>query len=240
MAEMPLFYYPELAQAADKLELPEESARHIVQVLRMEVRAALQLVDGRGNLATCNILDTGKKRCAVSIDNRTFQSPKSPPLQLCIAFTKNASRNEWLLEKATELGVSTITPLITERSVRERIKEERWHKILVSAMLQSRQTWLPVLESPQTFEAVISSISAQKLLAHCMDEDNEKLPITEALKMGLDTQVFIGPEGDFSPAELHLAKQAKAISISLGNNRLRTETAALAAITYFYLNNNAH
>ncbi|MEO6833094.1 MAG: RsmE family RNA methyltransferase [Chitinophagaceae bacterium] len=240
MADLPLFFHPKIAQAQESLELPEESARHIVQVLRMQVGEALQLVDGRGILADCIIQERGKKSCKVSIEKRTFQTPYSPSLQLCIAFTKNASRNEWLLEKATELGVGLITPIITERSIRERIKEDRWHKILVSAMLQSRQTWLPILEGPQTFESIISSNSEQKLLAHCMDGDAEKLPISEALKLGFRTQIFIGPEGDFSPTELILAKQAKAVSISLGSNRLRTETAALAAIIYFYLINHAY
>ncbi|MBS1643733.1 MAG: 16S rRNA (uracil(1498)-N(3))-methyltransferase [Bacteroidetes bacterium] len=240
MTELPLFYYPELLRANDTLSLPEDEARHVVQVLRMKPGELLQLVDGIGHSAQCAISDTGKKTCTVRVSTMDFQEQPQPRLQLCIAFTKNTARNEWLLEKATELGVSSIQPIICNRSNRERNKEERWQKILVSAMLQSQQTWLPELCPTQSLEAVLNTSFSQKLLAHCLSSDTSRQPISIALKKGLDTQLFIGPEGDFSEHELQLAKTAGATTISLGSNRLRTETAALAAISQFYLFNHAH
>lgn len=240
MTELPLFYYPELLQANNMLPLPEDAARHVVQVLRMQEGEGLKLVDGIGNCAQCEILETGKKTCNVRIGTVDFQEQAQPKLQLCIAFTKNTARNEWLLEKATELGLSSIVPLVCERSNRERNKEERWQKILVSAILQSQQSWLPKLYPTQALEDALNTTFPQKLLAHCLSSDTSRQPISTALKKGLDTQIFIGPEGDFSEQELQLAKKAGAATISLGNNRLRTETAALAAISHFYLLNHVH
>jgi len=238
MAEPQLYFVPESPMAGLELELPEDTSRHIGQVLRMKEGAALQLTNGKGILAGGKLVEVTKKRSRFLVEEVRFVEAKKPELALAIAFTKNASRNEWLLEKATELGISRIIPLITERSIRERIKEERWKSIILAAMLQSRQVWLPLLNKPQAFEEVVGeSFSGTRLIAHCMDMD--RLSITKALKKGEHVQIFIGPEGDFSPAELTLATKAGVIPISLGTNRLRTETAALSAITYFYLINHA-
>jgi len=238
MAEPQLYFVPESPLAGHELELPEDTSRHIGQVLRMKAGENLQITNGKGILAAGKLVEVTKKRSRFLVEDVSIVETKMPMLELAIAFTKNASRNEWLLEKATEMGISRIIPLITERSFRERIKEERWKSIILAALLQSRQVWLPVLDKPKAFEEVVGeSFSGTRLMAHCMDL--ERLCITKALKKDENIQIFIGPEGDFSPAELTLATKAGVIPISLGSNRLRTETAGLSAITYFYLINHA-
>ncbi len=238
MSERPFFYHAQTLRDAESVSLPEETARHVGQVLRMAAGEELILADGRGRLASCRITEAGKKRVIVSVESVESVPAPVVALQLAIAFTRNTARNEWILEKATELGVQRITPLITARSNKERIKPERWTAILVSAMLQSRQAWLPVLDAPTAFETALAIPASQRLIAHCMD-DAARVGIVKALKPGLDTQLLIGPEGDFDPTEVTLATAAGARAISLGPNRLRTETAAIAAISQFYFANYA-
>ncbi len=263
MADNPLFFYQSKLREGDRISLPEGTAKHIGQVLRMAQGEAMQLTDGQGMMADCRLSEVGKKRVSAEVLTVEMMAESSPQLRLGIAFTKNASRNEWLLEKATELGVRRITPLITERGNKERIRSERWNAILTSAMLQSKQAWLPVLDMPMSLNTVFENAASQILIAHCMDE-LAPLPMTErvrlptpvgegssdsflcarqpiagALKKGENAVILIGPEGDFSAAEVILAEAAGATEISLGPNRLRTETAALVAITHFYLLNHA-
>ena len=240
MADVPLFYLPQNLSENQLIQLPEDTARHIGQVLRMAAGEAVLLTDGLGSLTFCTLTEVAKKRVYVRVDGVKQVPQPLPRLHLAIAFTKNTARNEWLLEKATELGVHRITPLITARSVRERIRHDRWQTILISAMLQSRQYWLPLLQEPMSVEAVLKEEGPQKLIAHCMEDDASRTSITKALKSGLDARIFIGPEGDFTPAEVTLAKAEGAVAVSLGTNRLRTETAALSVITHFYLTNYAH
>lgn len=246
MSESPIFFYPGKLRDGQEASLPEDSARHIAQVLRMNAGEPVQLCDGQGMKADCSIVRAVKKQVEIRCLQVSEIPVPSPSLHLAISFTKNVSRNEWLLEKATELGVHRITPLITERSNRERIRPERWQSILLSAMLQSRQYWLPQLAAPTPFADVVRAEYAHCFVAHCLTEwtrsfsSNEaaflkRIPILEALKKGQNACICIGPEGDFSPAELTLADAAGAIPVSLGSNRLRTETAALAALTSFYL-----
>ncbi len=239
MADIPLFFYPGKLAAAELMGLPEDTAKHIGQVLRMTSGEAIQLTDGQGTMADCRLSEVAKKRVSVEVLRVAFAAEPSPQLRLAIAFTRNASRNEWLLEKATELGVRRITPLITERGNKERIRAERWNAILTSAMLQSKQNWLPMLDSPTPLAAILGESHHPAFIAHCMDGQTDRKPIAGALKKGENAVILIGPEGDFSPAEVSLAEASGAIAISLGPNRLRTETAALAAITHFYLLNHA-
>jgi len=239
MADIPLFFHPHVTKGVENLQLPEDTARHIGQVLRMQSGEAIELTDGKGQKVSAVLDDVSKKRSSIHVVDMMHIASPSPALYLAVAFTKAAARNEWLLEKATELGVRSIIPLITARSVRERIRPERWNAILVSAMLQSKQCWLPVLQAPTQLDSLLGKTATQKLIAHCMDDDPERRPITEALKIGDDATILIGPEGDFTPAELTLAKASGAIPVSLGTNRLRTETAALSVITHYYLTNYA-
>lgn len=238
MTERPFFYDERPAGAGEERALSEETARHVAQVLRMGPGQELILADGLGTLAACRISESGKKRVSVRVLDLERVPEPAVSLQLAIAFTRNTARNEWILEKATELGVRRITPLITARSNKERIRPERWTAILVSAMLQSRQAWLPLLDVPTALEGVVAQAAGQRLIAHCL-EDGRRTGIVKALKPGLDTQLLIGPEGDFDPSEVSLAIAAGAQAISLGPNRLRTETAAIAAISQFYFANYA-
>lgn len=235
---LPFFFHDGLLVEAEKVLLEESSARHVVQVLRMREGGRLLLTDGRGVEASAIIAETGKKNCVVLIDKVEPRAPRVAMLHLCIAFTKNASRNEWLLEKAVELGVQRITPLITARSEKAHAKPERWRGILISAMLQSQQTFLPVLEAPQFLEATLGAISGhQRFVAHCVDSC-PRTPLADALLKGQSGALIIGPEGDFTTAEISLAEAAGCVAVSLGNTRLRTETAALAGCALFHLIND--
>ena len=238
MADVPLFFYPGKLAEGQTAPLLEDTAKHIGQVLRMQAGEAIQLTDGKGMLGHCRLSKAEKRRVEVMVEKLEELPQAEPALQLAIAFTKNAARNEWLLEKSTELGIRRITPLITERSVKERIRPERWNAILTSAMLQSKQCWLPQLDHPTSLAEILSTKDTSIFIAHCM-EGSPRTPVFEALKKGQNVVMMIGPEGDFSPAELTLAIAAGALPVSFGTNRLRTETAALAAITHFYLLNHA-
>ena len=154
-------------------------------------------------------------------------------------FTKNASRNEWLLEKVTEMGITSITPLLTTRTEKERIRHDRWQNIIVSALLQSQQTHLPVLNEATTFAAAIERYKEvpQKLVAHCIDS-KPRIAVKQALQPHKETIIFIGPEGDFTEDEVDLCEQHGFAAISISNNRLRTETAAMAVCALFNLLNH--
>lgn len=217
------------------VQLSEETARHVVQVLRMTVNESLLLTDGKGAEAHAIIDAAGKKTCSVRLESLRRHEPLASPLHLAVAFTKNTARNEWLLEKATELGVQRITPLITARSVRERIREDRWRGILVSALLQSQQFHLPQLDSPASVEQLLTDSDATaKLIAHCLNEP-QRAPLATLLKAGEKTLLLIGPEGDFTPAEVTLAMTHGFRGVLLGPTRLRTETAAIAACAVHHL-----
>ncbi len=235
---LPLFFHSGDLIAGRQVWLVEETARHIVQVLRMDVGEQFHLTDGKGTAATVRIVEAAKKKCLVQVEKVDIHQPSKPALHLAVAFTRNAARNEWLLEKATELGVATITPIQAIRSIRERSKPERWNNILISAMLQSQQFYLPVLNEPTTPGQLVEYAAGlpQKLVAHCMN--GEKQHLTVACKAGLETIILIGPEGDFSNEEVTLFEANGFTGISLGQRRLRTETAAMSVCSYFNTINN--
>ncbi len=235
----PFFFHDAALTESAELTLEESTARHVVQVLRMRESECVLLTDGRGATAEAIIIEAGKKSCLVAVQAVSQAAPRAPMLNLCIAFTKNASRNEWLLEKAVELGVGAITPLITARSEKTHAKPERWRGILIAAMLQSQQAFLPQLTAPQSLDAVIRATDSdtQKVVAHCII-NRPRQPFSAVLRKGQNASLFIGPEGDFTPDEISLAETAGCMSVSLGNTRLRTETAALAACALFHLVND--
>lgn len=239
MAVLPLFFHNGSLAAGEELWLEEDTARHIVQVLRMQPGEQLELTDGKGHIATATIAQANKKKCSVTIGNIEYRQLEKVAFHLGIAFTKNASRNEWLLEKATELGVRSITPLVTARTEREKVKTERWNNILVSAMLQSRQAHLPVFNAPALFASFVSQSAQieQKLIAHCIAEMPRK-QIAAAMLPVKETLILIGPEGDFTADEVNLSVAAGFTGISLSDNRLRTETAAMSVCAYFNLLNH--
>lgn len=239
MATLPIFYTSQKLLQSTTIAVEEETARHIVQVLRMKTGEAIALTDGKGTRAEAIIETVSKKSCTALIKQTDYQPPASPQLILGVAFTKNAGRNEWLLEKATELGVHRIIPIAAERSERVFVKEERWKNILVSAMLQSQQYHLPHLSSPLSVAAVLEQFAScsQKLIAHC-DSSLSRLPLPKALQPAQDTLILIGPEGDFTADEIKTATDAHCTAIDLGKNRLRTETAAMSVCTYFNILNS--
>ncbi len=226
---LPFFYIENIA-IETALILNEDTSRHVVQVLRMQNGEPLRLTDGKGNLFTAAITDNHKRNCAVEILESVYVPPHSSKISIAVSLLKNAQRFEWFLEKATEMGVSEIIPIICERTEKQQSRYERMQGIVISAMLQSQQAWLPMLQQPQKLQEIISlSMQQQKLIAHCEAEKN-KVPL-ENLSTNHSTSsiILIGPEGDFTSKEIELALQHHFIPVSLGHTRLRTETAAVAA-----------
>lgn len=221
------------------LWLDEDTAKHVVQVLRMHTGQQLQLTNGKGFTAVATIKVAEKKKCSVAINAVTFHQLPQPALHLCVGFTKNTSRNEWLLEKATELGVRSITPLIATRTEREHIRYDRWRNILVASIMQSQQHYLPHLHEASTVQSVVDRYAhvQQKFIAHCI-ADHERRSLSELLKPGRETLIFIGPEGDFTEDEVNLCMRHGFVAVSMGAQRLRTETAAITACAYFNLVNH--
>ena len=227
MSALPYFFEPTIQQTSTHFELSEVTSKHCVQVLRMRAGESLHLTDGMGNLYTASIVEPDKKKTVVKIES-VVHTP-APLKKVCIAIglLKNTSRFEWFLEKATEMGVTKIVPLICERSERSNLKQERMQGIVVAALIQSKQTWLPVLSEPMTVaEFIDKHPSDQKLIAHC--EADNKTALTN-IPNSSDTSILIGPEGDFTPSEITLAIDAKYTPVSLGETRLRTETAGMVA-----------
>jgi 16S rRNA (uracil1498-N3)-methyltransferase len=232
---LPYFYISFYDPGSPGLVLDEDNSRHIVQVLRMKTGEQLQLTDGKGALLTGEIIDDHKKKCRVAIRSVNNTPPPANPVSIAISPLKNASRFEWFLEKATEIGVSTLIPLLCERTERTTIRLDRLHNILVSAMLQSQQSWLPILTEPTPLPKLLQSAEAgNRFIAHCLDSPAATTSLAAALNghgPGLPSSILIGPEGDFSPAEIKLALSADFKPVTLGLNRLRTETAGIVAAT---------
>ncbi len=230
--DLPIFFH-ETFPSPDILTLNEDTSKHAVQVLRMKRSEKLQLSDGAGNVLTAEIVDDHKKKCTVKIIERKAVQKKQKEICIAISLLKNISRFEWFLEKATELGVTEFIPLLCERTEKQHFRFDRMKQILISAMMQSKQAWLPVLHEPTAFSKVINSSAYQtKLIAHC--EDEPKQLIKDFL--GSDRmQILIGPEGDFNQGEISLALQNNYTPVTLGDTRLRTETAGVAAAAWLCL-----
>ena len=232
---LPLFYKEDLNTSSTEVLLDEATSKHIVQVLRMQNGEQMQLTNGKGGLFTVEIIDNNRKRCAVKIIE-TFDIQRSTNnITIAISLIKNSSRFDWFLEKATEIGVTEIIPLICERTEKTAFKSDRMKTILVSAMLQSQQCWLPVLHEPTKFNSLIQSSShQQKFIAHCMDDAKRNLADlnNESLSSKI---ILIGPEGDFTPDEIEFALQNHFSAVTLGQTRLRTETAGIVAATLLSL-----
>jgi 16S rRNA (uracil1498-N3)-methyltransferase len=227
MLALPYFYEPSILKGDTHFELSEATSKHCIQVLRMRAGESLHLTDGVGNLYTASIVEPDKKNTVVKIDLVAHTPAPSKNVCIAIGLLKNTGRFEWFLEKATEMGVTKIIPLICERSERSNLKGERMRGVVVAALIQSKQTWLPVLSEPITVAQFIDKHpSSQKLIAHC-EEGNKTALIN--IPNSSDTSILIGPEGDFTPSEITLAIDAKYTPVSLGETRLRTETAGMLA-----------
>lgn len=231
---MQIFYTPDIEKT---LELPEDESGHCVRVLRKTIGDEVMLTDGKGTFYKARIADTSRKKCSVNI----MESIRKPNLwnghlHLALAPTKNLDRIEWLIEKATEIGLDEISFLSCRFSERKVIKTERIDKIVVSAMKQSLKAWKPTVHDLMSFnDFVRQDFPGQKFIAHCYN--GYKPLLRDELSATDDALVLIGPEGDFSPEEVQLAESRGFKSISLGASRLRTETAALVAV---HLMNLAH
>jgi 16S rRNA (uracil1498-N3)-methyltransferase len=224
---MHLFYTPDIG--SNGYMLNEQESKHAIRVLRLAIGNEVQLIDGKGGFYTAVIRDAHPKRCLLEVTETIKEFEKADvQLHMAVAPTKNNDRFEWFLEKATEMGIGTITPILCDHSERKVVKAERLEKILVSAMKQSVRAYLPELNKLKSVQDFVPlNFNGQKFIAHC--EDGEKPLLKTAYQPGEDALILIGPEGDFSPSEIELAIKHGFQPISLGKSRLRTETAALAA-----------
>lgn len=227
----PYFYFPRLDSGKDDFMLDEDNSKHIVQVLRMKTGEQVSITDGKGNTILSEIIRADKKKCSLRKISSTHQSLAKRRICIGISLIKNNARFEWFLEKATEIGVAEIVPLICERTEKDHFRENRMRAILISAMLQSQQSWLPALAEPVKLKECISqSRHQQKFIAYVSEK--EEAHLSDLVNSNLNSQIIlIGPEGDFSPEEIELAIRNNFLPVSLGSTRLRTETAGIVAIT---------
>lgn len=222
-----LFYAADLVSGDKAYALNEDAAKHVVQVLRMKEGDELMLTNGKGLKAHARILSAGKKSCTVTILSEMVYPVSATTTCIAISPLKNAARFEWFLEKAGELGITKIVPLVCKRTERQHVKAERWNTILVSAMLQSQQYWLTELSAPVAFDAFVKETNySNKFIAHCLPAEKQDL---KQAAWEQEVLVLIGPEGDFTPEEVERAVNAGYKEVSLGSTRLRTETAAIKA-----------
>jgi 16S rRNA (uracil1498-N3)-methyltransferase len=228
---IPYFFIPSYQPGQNTLTLEEESSKHIHRVLRMKEGESLNLVDGKGHLLKAVIAQEDKKNCRVNITGIINQPPDPEKTTIGISLLKNSNRFEWFLEKATEIGITEIIPLLCERTEKQQFRIERMKAILVSAMLQSKQAWLPELQRPVSFmEAIAGFDQGQKFIAHCVEE--KKIGLAQLTKNSLSSRlILIGPEGDFTNKEIESALLNGFLPVSLGETRLRSETAAVVAAT---------
>ena len=227
---MQLFYIPNFSPTEIEQTFDREESRHIVKVLRMTEGNTIKITNGKGSFFTAEIINANPKGCLVKMLSEGIQPPLSYQLHLAVAPTKLNERYEWFLEKATEIGISKITPIICDHSERKSIKPERYEKIIQSAMKQSLKAFLPILNEAVSFKDFIESeipSEGLKCIAHC--EETDKKSLKEVLTANKKVIILIGPEGDFSSQEIELAKQAGFLPVTLGESRLRTETAAIVA-----------
>ncbi|MBC7605458.1 MAG: 16S rRNA (uracil(1498)-N(3))-methyltransferase [Burkholderiales bacterium] len=225
---MQLFYNPNIAENAETFSFDKEESKHIIKVLRKKDTDILFVTNGLGFCFETKITLASDTKCTVKIIAVKKSEPSKYRLHLAVAPTKMNDRFEWFLEKATEIGISEITPIICDHSERKQIKTDRFDKIIQSAMKQSNQYFLPKLNEPVMFKDFVQQHKNGLLfVAHC--EETEKKILKHLLQPDKDVTILIGPEGDFSDKEILWAIENKFVPISLGNTRLRTETAAIVA-----------
>lgn len=224
---MHIFYTPDITQ--NTYTLNEEESKHCVRVLRLQVGTQVYLVDGKGGFYTAEITSDNPKKVSLSILKvETEFNKRNHFLHIAVAPTKNIDRIEWFLEKATELGIDEITPIITDRSERRVVKEDRLNKVITSAVKQSIKAYHPKLNEAVSFNDFLKEpFDGEQLIAHCID-NAEKQYISKLVAPHQKYLILIGPEGDFTPEEVNLALNKGFKALTLGDNRLRTETAALA------------
>jgi 16S rRNA (uracil1498-N3)-methyltransferase len=222
--QLPYFYVADLN--GEVITLDEDRSKHVAQVLRMQKGEQLMMADGKGKLATGEIVDDHRKKCQVLVKQTELQPETLPSVTIAISLLKNTSRFEWFLEKATEIGINRIIPLICDRTEKQKFRQDRLHSILESAMVQSRQCWLPELTELVSFAEAVKENADHRFIAHCVEE--EKTDLSTVTVKG-SSIILIGPEGDFSAGEIETALLGGFAPVSLGSTRLRTETAGMVA-----------
>jgi len=224
---MRLFFAPEIISPLHSFS--EQESKHIVRVLRLKEEDIIFLTDGKGFFYECKIIEAAAKKCTVKILRKEKQTKHNYYLHIAVAPTKNIDRFEWFLEKATEIGVDEITPILTKNSERKKIKKERLLKVIEAAMKQSQKAYHPKFNDLTNWKDFIKQALEydKKFLAHCYR--GEKYQLKSALKKQESVLIMIGPEGDFTLEEVAAAKNKNILPLALGTYRLRTETAAIVA-----------
>jgi 16S rRNA (uracil1498-N3)-methyltransferase len=226
---MQLFYTPDIAPDANQYLLNEEESKHAIRVLRLENGTAIQLIDGKGNFYTGQVLDAHPKKTLVQIMSRQQAfNKRNHYLHIAIAPTKNIERTEWFLEKATEIGIDEVSFIICRRSERKEVKLDRLNKVVTAAVKQSLKAYHPALHEAISLRDFLNKpFDGQKFIAHCAE--GHKTGLRNELEPGGRSMILIGPEGDFSNEEIEAALNNNYKALTLGESRLRTETAALEA-----------
>ena len=225
---MQLFYNPTIDETTESFSFDKEESKHIIKVLRKKDTDILFVTNGLGLLFKTEITLASDNKCTVQIISFEKKDSSNYHLHLAVAPTKMNDRYEWFLEKATEIGIHEITPIICDHSERKVINKDRFEKIILSAMKQSNELFLPKLNEAITYKEFVKlEIEGLKLIAHC--EETDKKTLKSVLKPHENITILIGPEGDFSENEIALALENQFTPVSLGNTRLRTETAAVVA-----------
>lgn len=225
---LPVFYSATITDDENMHVLSEETSKHIVQVLRMQSGAEINVTNGKGYMFLAKVVNADKRGVGIQITETVFhQAP--PQISIGISLVKNVQRFEWFLEKAVEIGVSEIFPILCARTEKQHLRASRLQGIITSAMLQSQQPWLPTLYEPQKFQHFIARHrDGSKFIAHCI-ADRQRRSLAEVADATAPF-ILIGPEGDFSPEEIEMALNNNYQPVSLGKNRLRTETAGIVAL----------
>ncbi len=229
MRDIPLFYEENISGQDGMVMLSEESSHHIHQVLRLKAGDEIAITNGKGNLMKGVLTTVNRKKTIFKITTEEIVPPPESKITICFCIIKNTSRFEWFLEKVVEIGVSEIVPVVSQRTEKKNVRMDRMKQIMVAALLQSKQSWLPVFQEPVLFsQAILMNGFDYKFIAHCVE--TEKSHLMDFAQSG-KVQMLIGPEGDFTNDEIDSALSKGFIPVTLGKNRLRSETAAIVAIT---------
>lgn len=224
------FFYLSTYDGATQFQLDEGNSRHAIAVLRMKEGEELLLTNGKGMILRCRITEAHKKRAGVEVLHADQKTDLRPNVTIAISPVKNSTRFEWFLEKVTEIGIQRIIPVIAHRTEKQQFRQERMQQILISAMLQSQQAWIPELTQPLRYNDLLQLDGCKrKWIAHCLE--TERISLRSAAVHGDSQLLLIGPEGDFTPEEIELAMQSGFVPVTLGNTRLRTETAGVVGAT---------
>lgn len=223
---MQQFFTPDIELTSESYSFKEVESKHIAKVLRKKTGDLLHLTNGKGQLIKAKLSMVSPKNCVIELLEIKEIPASKTAIHMLVAPTKNISRFEWFLEKATELGVYKITPMLCDRSERKHIKHERFEKIIHAALKQSLRAYAPILEPLTSLKEI--EVDRPTFMAHC--EDSPKESLKSAVNGQSNCSILIGPEGDFSKSEIAWANEQNITAVHLGSNRLRTETAALAAL----------